>query len=175
MAYTPRKNSIWGRAFGLRRGPTPRVYATYGLEAKGLFLSTAADGTFVQEHIEGFTSVESASTGTAALSIRGITIMTTGASTGYTLAAPQATGIRKSFISVSTAARQVTSAAHMVRGVSGSLSAGDSGIITASTAHTLLTFGGIGQSIELVSLSTAAWAVTSVSGFSSLATPVTTV
>lgn len=179
MATYPLK-SIFGKLLGLTRPTT--VYTTERLFAKGgfigpyLFLGTT-EGSESALNIQGATDVQTSSTGTAALNNYGVTYISSGASTLYTLAAPAGTGVRKSLVAgtSSTAVRQVTSAVHIVRGVSGSLSAGDSGIIVASTSHTLLTFNGLGQSIELVGHSTAAWLCTSVSGYSSLATPVTTV
>lgn len=178
MATIPIK-SIFGKLAGFTRAtttyPIERFLVPGGVITQALYMSTAA-GSETAVNIQGVTDIETGSTGTAALATRGITTIPGGASTLYTLAAPPAAGIRKSFVatSTSTAVRNITSASHIIRGVSGSLSAGDSGIIVASSAHTVLFFTGLGQSIELVSLSTAAWACTSVSGYSSLQTPLTT-
>ena len=171
MAYTPRKN-MFGRAYGLKRGPNPRLYATNGIEARGLFLSTSVDtaGAMTQVNIEDWTTVTASATGTVALAARGVTAIAGGASSLYTLVAPQATGIRRTFFttSTSTAVRQITSASNIIVGAS---VGGDSGTLTASTAMTVMTFNGLGQTIELVSLSTSAWVNVSLRGFSTGATP----
>lgn len=178
MAVIPIK-SIFGKLAGFTRAstsyPIERLVVPGGIITTRLFMSTA-EGSETILNIQGASDIETGSTGTAALATRGITTVPGGASTLYTLAAPPAAGIRKTFtsISTSTAIRNITSASHIIRGVSGSLVAGDSGIITASSAHTVMFFTGQGQCIELVSLSTAAWACTSVSGYSSLQTPLTT-
>ncbi len=172
MAYAPRKNSLFGRAFGLKRGPTPRVYATYGIEAKGIFLSTGVDGTFTQVHIEGMTSIEAASTATTAVTARGMTLIPAGASTLFTLAAPPAAGVRKTFFttSTSTAVRQVKSAVDIVVGFSSS-GGGDSGGLVASTAMSVITFNGLGNTVELIGLSTSAWLNSGLRGFTTSANP----
>ena len=170
MAYTPRKN-MFGRAYGLKRGPSPRFYATHGIEAKGLFLSTSVDtgGSMTQVNIEDATTIFTSSTGTAAQATRGITLLATGASTIYTLAAPPAVGIRKTFATAatSTLVRQVVSASHIVLGASSSTIGADGSVMSVSTAGTVMTFNGLGQTIELLSISTAAWLNTSLRGFTS--------
>ncbi len=181
MANVSRLN-LFGRWVGLTRetsavaestGLGYRLFAKRGFVGSGLWLGTT-EGSEARVDIQGFTTITSASTGTVALQNRGLNLMTTGASSLYTLAAPPAAGVRVSFFSISTAARQVTSAVHVVRGMASS-GGGDAGGIVASTAHTILTFNGIGNAIELVGLSTAAWFCNSVAGFSTSSTPLTTV
>lgn len=172
--------SLRGKLLGLTRPttafPTPRLFSKGGFMANALYMSTA-EGSEALVDLAGFTDVETSSTATAALTVRGISVIAAGASTLYTLAGPPGTGVRKTLMtaSTSTALRQVVSAAHIVRGVSSSLQGGDNGIIAASSAHTVLSFSGIGHCIELVSQSTGNWLCVGVSGFSTTATPLTTV
>lgn len=176
MAVIPIK-SIFGKVMGLTRPttafPKERLVVPGGFVGGAIYLSTT-EGSETAVNIQGFTDIENSSTGTAALATRGLTLMSTGASTGYTLAGPPAAGVRKVLMSHSTAAKQVTSSVHIVRGIASS-GGGDSGIIAASTAHTVMTLSGTGNVIELVGLSTSAWFCLSAAGFSSASTPLTTV
>jgi hypothetical protein len=172
MATHPIK-SLFGSLLGLTR-PTA-TYTTERLFSKGgfigpyLFLSTS-EGSETIVDVAGFTGVETSSTGTAALATRGISIISSAASTTYTMAAPPGTGIRRTLFttSTSTLTRQVTSAAPIVGGNSSTAGVGaDGSVLTGSTSFTVMSFGGIGQAIELVSISTAAWVNTSLRGFTS--------
>lgn len=179
MANVARTN-IWGRWIGLTRetsavaestGRGYRLFAKRGFVGPAIYLH-ATEGSEAIVDIQGFTTITSASTGTAAMATRGLNLMTTGVSSLYTLAAPPAAGVRVAFLSISTAARQVLSAVDIVRGVASS-GGGDAGIIAASTSHRTLTFNGFGNAIELIGLSTAAWFCNSVAGYSTVSTPVT--
>ena len=171
MAYAPRKN-MFGRAYGLKRGPSPRLYATNGIEAKGIFLSTATDGTFTQVHIEGLTAIEAASTATTAVTLRGMTLIPAGASTLYTLAAPPVAGVTKRFFTTSTSTllRQIKVAVDVVAGFASS-GGGDSGGLVASTSMTVISLSGAGQVVELIGLSTAAWLNSHLRGFTTAVNP----
>ncbi len=100
---------------------------------------------------------------------RGWNILSSAASSVYTLAAPPGPGVRCAFTSIttSTALRQITSAVNIVRGVASSLDGGDAGIQAASSAYTIITLQGQGNVVELVGLSTAAWLCNSIAGYTS--------
>jgi hypothetical protein len=173
MATHPIK-SMFGKLVGLTRPTT--TYTTERLFAKGGFIGPAiylstAEGSETAVNIQGFTDVETGSTAVAAaLATRGITQLTSAATTGFTLAAPSAAGIRKTFVTItpSTLLRQVVSAAQIIAGNSSTAACGaDGGSITASTAMTVLSFNGLGQCIELLSLSTSAWLNTGLRGYNS--------
>lgn len=167
MATWPIK-SIFGKLAGFVRAtssyPTERLFVKGGIIAPYLFLSTS-EGSETLVDIAGFTGVETSSTGTAALATRGQTIISSAASTLYTMAAPPGTGIRRVLFttSSSTLSRQITSASQIVTGLAAS---GGDGTITASTAMTVMTFNGLGQSIELMSISTSAWVNIALRGYS---------
>lgn len=176
MAFLPRK-SIWGRRVGLTRETTTQngemLFSERGFAGPYLYLHATeptANSTSSIVDIEGLTTVTSYTTANTAIATRGIAIIPAGASTLYTLAAPPAAGVRKTFIttSTSTLARQVKTAVDVICGAS---VGGDSGTITASTAMTILNFSGLGNTIELTGISTAAWLVTGLRGFSTGATP----
>lgn len=171
MATHPLK-SMFGKLVGLTRPTTTftteRLFAKGGFIGPAIYLSTA-EGSETAVNIQGFTDVQTSSTGTAALAVRGITLLTSGASTTYTLAAPPAAGIRKTIATGgnSTLVRQILSASPIVVGAASSSIGADGSVITGSTSMTLMTFYQLGQVIELVSLSTAAWVNTSLRGFTS--------
>ena len=134
--------SILGNFIGLTRETTTQrgnvLFSRRGFAGPYLYLhATEPTGGSTSSivDIEGLTTVTNSATGTAAISPRGITLMATGASSLYTLAAPPGPGVQKTFFSHSTAAKQVVSAVHIVRGIASS-GGGDAGIIAASTAHT---------------------------------------
>jgi hypothetical protein len=173
MATHPIK-SMFGKLVGLTRPTT--TYTTERLFAKGGFIGPAiylstTEGSETAVNIQGFTDVETGTT-SAGLATRGITQLTSAASTGYTLAAPSAAGIRKTFVTItaSTLLRQIKSSADIIAGNSSTAACGaDGGSITASTAMTVMSFNGLGQAIELISLSTSAWLNTSLRGYNSTA------
>ena len=171
MATHPIK-SLLGELLGLTRVSTTysiqRLFAKGGFVGPALYLH-ATQGSETKVDVQGFTDVETSSTATAALATRGITLLTSGASTIYTLAAPPGTGIRKTIATGgnSTLVRQILSAAPIVTGASSSTIGSDGSVITGSTSMTLMTLYQNGQVIELVSLSTAAWINTSLRGFTS--------
>lgn len=164
--------SLFGKVLGLSRAtsafPIERLVVPGGIITQALYMSTA-EGSEAAVNIQGFTSVETGTT-SAGLNTRGITQLTSAASTGYTLAAPSAAGIRKTFVTItpSTLLRQVKSAADIIAGNSSTAACGaDGGSITASTAMTVISFNGLGQAVELISLSTSAWLNTSLRGYNS--------
>jgi hypothetical protein len=167
MATYPLK-TIFGKLLGLTRPtstyPTERLFVKGGVITPYLFVGTS-EGSENLADIQDWTKVEASSTGTAALATRGITQITSAASTLYTLAAPPGTGVRKTLFttSTSTLSRQVLSASPIVTGLAAS---GGDGTITASTSMTVMTFNALGQSIELVSLSTSAWVNVGLRGYS---------
>jgi hypothetical protein len=172
MATHPLK-SLFGSLLGFTRPtstfPHGRFFSKGPIVAPSLYLHTT-EGSETIVDIQGFTDVETSSTGTAALARRGITLISSGASTAYTMAAPQGSGIRKTLfaVSTSTSVRQVTSAAVIIVGNSSTNGIGSDGsVITGSTSMTVMSFAGIGQCIELVSISTAAWVNTSLRGYTS--------
>ena len=171
MATHPIK-SLFGRLLGFTRPtstyPTERLFVKGGVITPYLLMHTT-EGSETKVDVQGFTDVETSSTATAALATRGITLLTSGASTIYTLAAPPGTGIRKTIATGgnSTLVRQILSAAPIVTGASSSTIGSDGSVITGSTSMTLMTLYQNGQVIELVSLSTAAWVNTSLRGFTS--------
>jgi hypothetical protein len=171
MAVIPIK-SLFGKILGLSRAttayPIERLVVPGGIITQAIYMSTAA-GSEAAVNIQGFTDVETGTT-SAGLATRGITQLTSAASTGYTLAAPPAAGIRKTFITTtpSTLLRQIVSSAQIITGNSSTAACGaDGGSITASTAMTVISFNGLGQAVELLSLSTAAWVNTSLRGYTS--------
>jgi hypothetical protein len=172
MATHPIK-SLFGSLLGLTRPtatyPTERLFAKGGYIGPYLFLGTT-EGSETLVDIQGLTDIETSSTGTAALSNRGQTIISSAASTLYTLAAPPSAGVRKVFVttSTSTLTRQVLSAVSIVGGPS---VGGDSGTLTGSTSFTVLTFNGIGNAQELIGLSTSAWMSLGIRGYSTGAVP----
>lgn len=179
MANVSRMN-LFGRWVGLTRetsavaestGRGYRLFSKRGFVGSALYLH-ATEGSETIVDIQGLTTVTVGSTATAALQTRGINQLAAAASTLYTLAAPPGAGVRCMITSVSTPTRQVLAAVSIVRGVASS-GGGDAGIIAASSDHRTMTFTGIGNVIELVGLSTAAWLAVSVAGFSSASTPIT--
>lgn len=172
MATIPIK-SLFGKLLGLTHAsstyPIERLVVPGGIITQAIYMSTAA-GSETAVNIQGFSDIETSSTGTAALATRGQTIIASGQSSLYTLAAPPAAGVRKVICttSTSTAVRQITSAVSIVGGAS---VGGDSGTLTASTSFTVLTFNGLGQTQELLALSTAAWQSLVIRGYSTGATP----
>lgn len=176
MAFLPRTN-LFGRWIGLTRETTNATgnvfFSARGIAAPYLYLHATeptANSTSSIVDIEGLTTITTLSTGTAAVATRGIALVSSAASTAYTLAAPPAAGVRKTLFttSSSTLVRQVKVAVDVVGGMSAH---SDSGTLTASTSFTVLTFNALGQCIELIGLSTAAWLNTSLRGFSTAATP----
>jgi hypothetical protein len=171
MAVIPIK-SLFGKIAGFTRPtstyPKERLVVPGGFIGSAIYLSTT-EGSETAVNIQGFTDVETGST-SAGLATRGITQLTSAASTGYTLAAPSAAGIRKTFVTItaSTLLRQIKSSAEIIAGNSSTAACGaDGGSITASTAMTVMSFNGLGQAIELISLSTSAWLNTSLRGYNS--------
>lgn len=181
MAVIPIK-SVFGKLMGFTRPttayPQERLVVPGGFVGSAIYLSTTA-GSETAVNIQGFTDVETSSTGTAALATRGVSLISSAASTAYTLAAPPAVGIRKTLFTVSTSTlvRQVTSASPIIVGNSSTNGVGSDGsVITGSTAMTLLSFAGIGQCIELISITTGAWINSSLRGYTSTVTvPISTV
>lgn len=176
MAFLPRK-SLFGQWLGLTYETTTFngqvIFAKRGIAAPYLYLHATeptANSTASIVDIEGFTTVTTLSTGTVAVATRGVALVSSATSTLYTLAAPPAAGVRKTLtaISSSTLNRQIKVAVDVQGGAS---VGGGSGTLTASTSFTVLTFTGLGQTIELVGLSTAAWACIGMHGFSTGATP----
>lgn len=171
MAAIPIK-SLFGKLIGLTRAttafPIERLVVPGGIVTQAIYMSTT-EGSEAAVNIQGFTSVETGTT-SAGLSVRGITQLTSAASTGYTLAAPPAAGIRKTFVTItpSTLLRQIKSSVEIVTGSASTAGVGaDGGSITGSTAMTVISFNGLGQVVELVALSTAAWANTNLRGYTS--------
>lgn len=178
MAFLPRM-SIFGRWVGLTRETTNgtgyQLFSERGFMGPYLYLASTeptANSTSSIVDIEGLTTVTSQTTADTALSVRGISIIPAGASTLYTLAGPAAAGVRKVFwtSSTSTALRQVKSSASVIVGAS---VGGGSGTVAASSQATILSFTGQGNYLELMALSTSAWAAVNLQGFSTGATPVT--
>ena len=172
MAVHPIK-SLFGSLLGLTRPTatytTERLFSKGGFIGPAIYLSTA-EGSETLVPIQGSGDVETSSTGTAALAPRGISIISSAASTAYTMAGPTYAGMRKTLVtaSSSTLTRQVTSAVVIVTGNSSTNGVGSDGsVITASTSMTVMSFGGPGQCIELVALSTSAWMNTGLRGFTS--------
>ena len=167
MATIPIK-SLFGKLMGFTRPtstyPRERLVVPGGFVGGAIYLSTS-EGSETAVNIQGFSDIETSSTGTAALATRGQTIVSSAASTLYTMAAPPAAGVRKVLFttSTSTLSRQITSASPIVTGVAAS---GGDGTITASTSMTVMTFNALGQSIELVSISTSAWVNIGLRGYS---------
>ena len=172
MANVSRKN-LFGYWLGLTRATTAqtgqRLFSKNGFVGSALFLSTT-EGSETEVKLQGWTDIEPSSTGTAALATLGLPVVDAAASSLYTMAAPPASGIRRTLYttSTSTLVRQITSASNIVVGAS---VGGDSGTLTASTAMTVMTFNGLGQAIELLAVSTGAWLNVSLRGFSTGATP----
>ena len=171
MAFLPRM-SIFGRRVGLTRettdGTGSKLFAERGVVTPGLYLhatEVSAEASLVKTDIEGLTTVTTQTTADTAVSVRGISIIPAGASTLYTLAAPAAAGTRKAFFttSTSTLSRQVKSAVPIYTGAS---VGGGSGTIVASTGMTIVNFLALGNYVELMGLSTAAWATVNVQGYS---------
>src|SRR5262245_43582740 len=113
MADYPMK-SIFGKLLCLTRVTTAalpgapagityqeRLFARGGLIAPYLFLGTTV-GSEAMVDIQGVTSVENLSTGTAAVASRGISNVTSGQSSLYTLGAPTGVGIVRKFFTTST-------------------------------------------------------------------------
>lgn len=175
MATWPIK-SIFGKLAGFVRPtstyPTERLFVKGGIITPYLFLGTT-EGSESALNVQGATDVQTSSTGTAALNSYGVTIISSAASTAYTMAGPSGTGVRKTLVtaSSSTLVRQVTSAAVIVTGNSSTNGIGSDGsVITGSTSMTVMSFAGIGQCIELVALSTSAWVNTGLRGYTSTGT-----
>lgn len=169
--------SILGNWVGLTRESTTlkgfALFSRRGFIGPYLYLSATeptANSTGSIVDIEGLTTVTSLATGTAAIAVRGISAVTSAASSLYTMAGPPGVGIRRTLFatSSSTLNRQITSAALIEAGVAGNT--GD-GTIAAGASFSVLTFTGQGQCIELVSQSTSKWLCTALRGFSSAATP----
>jgi hypothetical protein len=176
MAFLPRM-SIWGRRVGLTRettdGTGQQLYSERGFSGPALYLQAtepSANSGQTKVDIEGLTTVTTQTTADTALSVRGISIIPAGASTLYTLAGPAAAGVRKAFFttSTSTLSRQVKSAVAIYTGAS---VGGGSGTIAASSGMTVISFTGLGNYVELVGLSTAAWATVNIQGYSTAAAP----
>ena len=176
MAFLPRM-SMFGRWVGLTRETTDAagmvLFARRGIAGPALYLQAtepSAGSGLTKVDIEGLTTLTSLSTGTAAVATRGVALVTSAASTLYTLAAPPAAGVVKRLVSVSssTLLRQIKVAVDVVGGAA---VGGDAGTLTASTSFTVLSFNGMGQCIDLVGLSTAAWMNTNLRGFSTAAAP----
>lgn len=176
MAFIPRM-SIFGPWLGLTRETSNAtgmmVFAKRGIAAPYLVLHATeptANSTASIVDIDGLTTLATLSTGTAAIAVRGLSLVSSAASSLYTMAGPPAAGVRRTLFttSTSTLVRQITSAANIVTGAS---VGGDSGTLTASTAMTVMTFNGLGQTIELIALSTSAWVNVGLRGFSTAATP----
>ena len=176
MAFLPRM-SIFGRWVGLTRETTTQngqvLFSQRGFAGPYLYLHATeptANSTSSIVDIEGLTTTTTQTTADTALSVRGISIIPAGASTLYTLAAPAAAGVRKAFFttSTSTLTRQVKSAVSVVTGAS---VGGGSGTVAASSSMTVITFSAQGNYVELVGLSTAAWATVNLQGFSTGAAP----
>ena len=173
--------SILGNWVGLTRPTTPgngqALFSKRGFSGPYLYLHATeptANSTSSIVDLEGFTTVTASATGTVAIGVRGITTVTSGASTTYTLAGPPGPGIRKTLTatSSSTSTRSILSAAQII---AGNAVGGDAGLTSGTTYYTVMTFKGAGNTIELLSLSTAAWVATNVHGFTTDATPLTTV
>lgn len=182
MANLSRMNRF-GRWFGLTRETTSgtgmRFFAKRGFVGPYLWLH-ATEGSETMVDIQGFTSYEASSTaaGSVALSVRGITGISSGASTLYTLAAASPStssqGYRKTITatSSSTLVRQITSAVPIIVGKA---VGGTAGLTSASSVYTVMNFTGQAQTIELMGFSTAYWQVVNIGGFATDATPLTTV
>jgi hypothetical protein len=176
MATIPIK-SLFGKILGLSRAttayPIERLVVPGGIITQALYMSTS-EGSEQLVQIAGFSNSETGTT-SANLSVRGITIISSAAATGYVLPAPPAAGIRKVFMTstTSTAVRSIASSgAGIVYGIS---QGGGSGLnSTGSTAGTNLSLTGMGNYVELTSISTLAWYVSGIHGFSTAVTPFST-
>ena len=170
--------SILGNWVGVTRETTTlkgfALFSRRGFIGPALYISATEptnNSTSSIVDVEGFTTVTSLATGTAAVAVRGVSIVTSGASSLYTMAGPPGVGIRRTLVttSTSTANRQITSAAAIIAGLAQNIDSGS--IATASTSMTVLTFNALGQAIELVSLSTSVWLNTNLRGYSTSVSP----
>lgn len=176
MATIPIK-SMFGKLIGLTRPtsafPTERLVVPGGVITQAVYMSTTAGSETITQ-ISGWSDSETGTT-SANLSPRGITFITSAAATGYVLPAPPAVGIRKVFVTTttSTAVRSIASSgAGIVYGIS---QGGGSGLnSTGSTAGTNFSLTGMGNFVELTSISTLAWYVSGAHGFSTAVTPFST-
>ena len=174
MANVSRK-SILSYWVGLTRETTSldgmRLFAKRGFVGPKIYLS-ATEGSEALVDLEGWTTVTTLTTSTTSASARGLGSVSSSSGI-WTLAAPVPGVVKRLFAtSTSTLLRQFTVASgNITAGIMVSTAYGT----TAGSTYTTVNLNAQGQAVTLIGLSTAMYGVMTVNGFSTSATPFTTV